>query len=354
MTKVLSTLFVLFLVAYPCFSELKAQDNLRVEYENPASVPNFLNICGDTDTETVRISLNGSFPENVSNLNAAVNLFKGVDFISLDAAGTTPGVTLIPSGNSSRPEFSIPTLSASGTSFVLISFNIAASCEYIDTITANDMAIVQDRWDFTYDFGGTTGVTETDLNLEYRDAFAVPSFTIDIQNNHGPARVEDCFSRDLVVTNTGLDGFVDSIVYNNVQGRGIWVTEVLVNGVAFPVTKTTDLNGDTLITAIIDGTFFVNNTTGGGNPGNGNAFFDPDEEVTITENICVLNCTDPRTSNHSIEWGCNGRTCTVTSIPDFIRIGEGAANIIVLNSGSTPNQTGGSVSYTHLTLPTKA
>ena len=341
MTKVLSTLFVLFLVAYPCFSELKAQDNLRVEYENPASVPNFLNICGDTDTETVRISLNGSFPENVSNLNAAVNLFKGVDFISLDAAGTTPGVTLIPSGNSSRPEFSIPTLSASGTSFVLISFNIAASCEYIDTITANDMAIVQDRWDFTYDFGGTTGVTETDLNLEYRDAFAVPSFTIDIQNNHGPARVEDCFSRDLVVTNTGLDGFVDSIVYNNVQGRGIWVTEVLVNGVAFPVTKTTDLNGDTLITAIIDGTFFVNNTTGGGNPGNGNAFFDPDEEVTITENICVLNCTDPRTSNHSIEWGCNGRTCTVTSIPDFIRIGEGAANIIVLNSGSTPNQTGG-------------
>ena len=56
---------------------------------------------------------------------------------------------------------------------VIIAFSIAANCEYIDTINANNAADVFDTWEFNYDLGTSTGLQEFDVNTEYRDAFAV-------------------------------------------------------------------------------------------------------------------------------------------------------------------------------------
>ena len=53
----------LFLIVSP---SLVAQDNLQVAYSNPGSVPDFLNICGDADTATVTISINGLSASNLS------------------------------------------------------------------------------------------------------------------------------------------------------------------------------------------------------------------------------------------------------------------------------------------------
>ncbi|MEM9824471.1 MAG: hypothetical protein AAF985_25520, partial [Bacteroidota bacterium] len=339
MRKVIFTILALSAIANPFLFELKAQDNLQIQFESPATVPDFLNICGDADNETVRISLNGAIADDITNLSATLNLFKGVQFESLDFAGSSTGVS-VDASNPAQPVFSLPNLSTSGTAFVLVSFTISANCEYIDTLTANDMALVFDTWDFTYDMGASTNLQETDATLEYRDAFAVPSFTMGISDTLRRSRVGDCFAREILVTNSGLDGFVDTIYYENEQGDGIYVSSILVNGIPVTINKVLDVDGDTLITALIDGTHFVNNTVGAG-PGDGDVFFDPDETVTITENICVLSCVDNRASDHRITWGCEGRNCTVTSVPDFVRIGEGAANIIVVNSGSIPNENTG-------------
>lgn len=331
-TTILSPLFIFFILAA---HSLSAQDNLRVQFEG-AAVPDFLNICGDPDNETVRVRLNGNPGGTLSNVQATAHLFSGVEMTSFDPGNSTPGVTLISNADSNNPVFGLPDLSSAGQSFVLISFSVAAKCAYIDSLTANDMAVVLDEWEFDYELGGLPQ-NETQLNLEYRDAFAVPQFTISVDTTISATRVGDCLTRDVFINNSGLDGFVDTVYYENIQGSGISVSEIVVNGISLPVNKTLTIDGDTLITAMIDGSYFVNNTSGGG-PGNGDGFLDPDETVTISESICVLSCDEDRTSMHTMSWGCDGRACTMVSVPDFIEIGEGAANVRVLNSGSFANE----------------
>lgn len=334
-TLILSPLFIIFLL---CAHSVSAQDNLRVQYEGTA-VPDFLNICGDPDSETVRVSLNGNPGGALQSIQATAHLFQGVEMVSFDAAGSTPGVTLIPNSDPSNPVFSIPDLSATGQSFALVSFSVAAKCGYIDTLTANDMAVVLDAWEFDYQLGGAS-LNETQLNLEYRDAFAVPQFTVSVDTTVNATRVGDCLTRDIFINNSGLDGFVDTVFYENIQGRGIYVSEIMVNGLPLTITKSLTAQGDTLITGVIDGSFFVNNTSGVG-AGNGDVFLDPDETVTVSESICVLDCDEDRTSAHTMSWGCDGRACTAVTVNDFIEIGEGAANVRIINTGSVPSEVTG-------------
>jgi len=334
-TLILSPFFIIFFLST---LSLSAQDNLRVQYEGTA-VPDFLNICGDPDSETVRVRLNGNPGGTLQSIQATAHLFSGVEMVSFDAAGSTPGVTLISNADPGNPTFSIPNLSGTGQSFALVSFSVAAKCGYIDTLTNNDMAVVLDAWEFDYQLDGQL-LNETQLNLEYRDAFAVPQFTVSVDTTINATRVGDCLSRNIFINNSGLDGFVDTVFYENIQGNGIYVSEISVNGIPLVITKTPTGGGDTLITGIIDGSFFINNTSGTGS-GNGDIFLDPDETVTVTESICVLSCDENRTSTHTMSWGCDGRACTTVSAPDFIEIGEGAANVRIINSGSIANENTG-------------
>lgn len=318
---------------------LNAQNNLTVSFDNPASVPDFLNICGDPDSEVVRVGLTGISSDTRTNIVATAHLFKGVEFSSFDAGASSPGVTLDNVSDPSNPVFNLPDLSPTGTSSVVIAFSITANCEYTDTLSANDAAQVLDTWEFVYDMGGTTGIQELDNNTEYRDAFAVPNFTADMENNFGEARVGDCLTRDIVVTSSGLDGFIDSLYYDNLQGEGVWVQSIEVNGIPLAITKT--LSGtDTLITAVLDATHFAANTVGGA-PGNGDGFFDPNETATITETLCLLNCTSSRASVHDMSWGCGGRYCETTTVTDFIEVGQGAANVVGEEIGTIVDQFAG-------------
>ena len=328
-------IFVILLFLLVPFQNLFGQNNLKVEFESPTAVPNFLNICGDPDTATVKVSLDGLSPDARQNIIANLELFKGVELVEFLAGASSAGVTLNDISNPNQPIFGLPDLDPSGTTFVDISFSIAAKCEYIDTLNANNAIQVENIWNFNYDLSGTP-LTESDVNTEYRDAFAVPSFTTVVNNTHGPARAGECFSRDVVITNSGLDGFVDEIIYTNTQGKGIYVTSIEVNGAVIPVTKTMLVTGDTLIEATIDGSYFMANTVGAG-LGDSDGFFDPNETVTVTENICVLNCLDSKASLYDISWGCDGRYCNTISTSDFIQVGQGDANVRVEDSGSTAN-----------------
>ncbi len=339
---------VCLLLFFPLFNQIVAQENLRVDFANAAAVPDFLNICGDEDSEIVQISVDGLDPNVRSNILATAHLFEGVEFVSFDAANSSLGVSPFDLSDLSNPIFTIPPLSPFGISSANVAFSVRANCEFLDTLSANNAAQVYDLWEFSYDLGTTTNITEFDANIEYRDAFAIPSFTIDFINNFGPARVGECYSRDIVTTNSGLDGFVDTIVYTNIQGPGVYVESILVNGQLVNVDKQV-LGFDTLITVIIDGTQFTDNTVGGG-MGDADLFFDPNETVTITENICILDCFADRTSFHSVEWGCNGRFCETTSINGFADIGQGAANLIFTDSGSLPDTNSGYCQVGHSTI----
>jgi hypothetical protein len=329
MTKV-NTLFSFSLLFFGiCLTNLSAQNNLDVSFQNGAGVPDFLNICGDEDTEVVSITLDGTSTDSRTSITAVAHLFEGVQFVSFDATNSTPGVNPPNLSDPSNPVFTnLPSMQPGGLEEIIIAFSVKANCEYIDTINANNAASVFDTWEFTYDLGPSLGLNESDANSEYRDAFAVPNFTASMNNVFGKGKVGDCFTREIELTSSGLDGFIDTMIYENTQGAGIWVQSVTVNGLPLTLTKTL-VGVDTLIQGVLDSAFFIPNTLGGG-AGNGNQFFDPDETATIVENICMVSCSGSRASIHDMSWGCGGVYCQTTSVTDFIEVGQGAANIITL------------------------
>ena len=318
-----------------CFSEqLQAQNNLQVQFEDPSTVPDFLNVCGEPDTATVRISVAGTSSDVRQNIQATLHLFEGVQFENLLPS---PGV-IVDASDPTQPIFTIPDLSLTGTPSVLINYTISANCEFTDTLAINGAADVLDVWEYIYDMGPSTGIIELDNNTEYRDAFVTPLFTVSTNNPHGVAREGECYTREFIVFNGGF-GFVDTLFYESVQGDGVYVSNVFANGIPVTIQKMA-VNGDTVITGIIDASHFVNNTNGP-NPGDGNGFINQDETVTITEEICVLDCNADLNNIYSVSWGCEGRYCNTSTTPGFVTIGEGAAEVSILNSGSVSNENAG-------------
>lgn len=305
-----------------------AQDNLRVSYANANTAPDFLNVCGDTDEVTVTIRVNGTSTSARENIEATAHLFSGIQFAGINTASSSAGVAYIPTpGDLNDPVFSIPDLSPFGVTSVDVTFFIIADCNILDTLNQNNALSVFDEWETNYTIDDTPTM-EVDATNEYRDALAVPFFTIDIPNSAttGPFRAGDCFDREITISNSGLAGFVDTLEYRVTQGAGASIQTIAVNGIDQTFVKTVDpMTLDTIVTIFIAADEFAQNTSGGG-LGNGDGFIDPNETVTITEQLCVSNCVDSRSSNHESSWGCYGRACSTVDITDFVNIGDGAAN----------------------------
>jgi gliding motility-associated-like protein len=316
-------------------------NNLKVAFRDAASAPRNVNICGDPILLTVVVSSEGVVSSPRTNIQTTINLFKGIEFVALNAAGSTPGVSVVSSSNPNKPILSIPNINSGGS--VTISYSIIANCAYTDTIALNGALIVNDRWDYRYALGGAN-LTESDLSTEYRDAIKVPFFTMSLTNSTtGYALVGNCYTRTLLVNNSGLNGSVKNFVYTNTQGAGITVNSLVVNGRSIPISKRPAFNlaGDSIISATITSDYFTGNTRGPSIPANGDASFDPDETVTIIESFCLANCNKPRTSSHVMAWGCQNRYCNQVTQTDNIRIGEGQVNVGFAPTGSTAVIIGG-------------
>ena len=137
------------------FSQNPTNDNIKVEYENLNSLPDFLNICGGSDEVTVLVSAFGSSNVTRSNIEGALNLFKGVRFIRLVPEKTAPGVSMKDTSNVTQPIFNIPDLKSNNgdVSIIRITFQVAADCNYLDTLAKNNNLMVFDVWKFTYNQG---------------------------------------------------------------------------------------------------------------------------------------------------------------------------------------------------------
>ncbi len=331
-TLLLGILFTLF-----SLSQALAQDNLVVEYDGALGLPNFLNICGEPDTARMTVRITGLEIEPRENIVATVSLFQGARFSEFIAAESDAGVTLVSSGLDNAT-FTIPDLDPFVTTSVDLVFTLHADCSYVDTINANNQALVFDTWDLSYDLDGSS-LMETDMTAEYKDAFAVPNLTISNTNNVTISSIGECFDRDLILSNSGLSGFIDSLEYSAIYGEGITVTNVQVNGIDYPLVKTA-IGTDTLYEMVIVGSYLEQNTLGNG-MGDGDQSLDPDESLVITETLCVLSCDDDRSSNHEVSWGCYGAVCETETITNFVTIGSGTANPVATNSGTVANETTG-------------
>ena len=233
----LPAFFVLFCAFF--VAQLSAQNNnLKVAFKDAASAPRNLNICGDEATVTVSVSTDGTLSGARRNIIANLKLFKGVQVVRFNAAGTSAGVNLS-STTAGGATFTLPDLTpTSSTALVNISYVIRVNCDYTDTLTINDLVDVKDRWDFKYDMPPSVNLTETDYSTPYRDQIKVPFFTMAVSNNAVGARVNQCFKRTIYVNNSGLSGYVKAFEYNNTQGSGLSITGITVNGRPVTMTKT--------------------------------------------------------------------------------------------------------------------
>lgn len=335
---------LIFLLSMAAFTHLSAQtNNLKVAFKDAASAPRNLNVCGDEVTVVVTVSTEGALSAARQSILATLNLFKGVQFVRFDAAGSSAGVTYTAGANAGQAVFGLPTLTPVGTSSVNISYVIRVNCAYTDSLTRNDQLDARDRWAFSYSMNAQA-LTETDFSTGYRDQIKVPFFTMSVTDNTtGSVRVGQCFQRKILINNSALDGYVKSFVYTNSQAQGIYVSSITANGIILPMTKIATFNAtnDTLIRVDVPAAVFAANTIGPVNPSNGNLLFEPNETVTIIENFCVVSCDKARTGTHTMSWGCDNRFCNSIARQTIIRLGEGAVNVAFSPTGTQPDTVGG-------------
>ncbi len=341
-TTLLLPMLVLLSLAFT--SRLSAQtNNLKVAFKDAASAPRNLIVCGDEATVTVTVSTEGVLSSARQNISATLNLFKGVQIVRFNAAGSSAGVTYAAASNPSQAVFNLPTLSPVGAASVNISYVVRVNCSYTDTLTRNDLLDARDRWTYNYTMNAQP-LSETDLNTGYRDQIKVPFFTMTVTDNStGAVRAGQCFQRKIVINNSGLDGFIKDFVYTNTQGAGVTISSITVNGTTLPLTKTATFNalGDTLVKVDVPASIFAANTIGPTAPSNGNLLFEPNETVTIIENVCVANCVKSRVGVSAMNWGCDARYCSSVTRQTNIRLAEGMVNVAFQPTGSAPAVVGG-------------
>ena len=315
--------FILFLFSFCFCCLLSAQNNLDVNYTSAATVPDFINVCGDEDAVQVTVSTIGFSPAIRNNINITIELFAGVSLSSFSAINSTVGVLLTDNSNPNQPVFSIPDLNPTGLSSIEIAFNIKADCGYTTALSNDNQVQVFDTYRFNYSLGNQANINETDFTSEYRDAFAVPFFTVEVINDNPSARVGDCAERDIFITNSSINGSVETLIYTNLQSEGIYVEELNLNNQSIPFTKTLQVSGDTLITAEITSAFFQS-------IGNNDGTFNPNENITLTEKYCLVGCIAGAFSSHAANWGCGEEICSEVFDVDFVTMGEGGANASIV------------------------
>jgi gliding motility-associated-like protein len=341
-TTLLLRLFILLSIV--SFQRLAAQtNNLKVAFKDAASAPRNLIVCGDEATVTVTVSTEGVLTSPRQNVQARLNLFKGVQIVRFEPTGSSAGVTYTAGSNPAQAIFNLPTMNPIGSSSVDIRYVIRVNCEYTDTLTRNDLLDARDKWTFSYSMNAQP-LTETDLNTGYRDQIKVPFFTMAVSDNtSGAVRVGQCFQRKIVINNSGLEGFIKNFVYSNLQGAAVSVTSVTVNGTNLPLTKSATFNalGDSLVKVDVPASVFTANTVGPTAPGNGDMLFDPNETVTIIENFCLVNCDKSLVGVSAMNWGCDARYCNSVTRQTIVRLGQGMVNVAFQPSGSRPDTVGG-------------
>ncbi|MFZ4544949.1 MAG: hypothetical protein ACOYOA_12925, partial [Saprospiraceae bacterium] len=338
-------LSVMLTLLYASFlnAQNPAPNNIFVQYQDFSSIPDQLNLCGNTEEVSVLISHEKNDNLTISNVFATLRLFKGVRFRGFVPERSSAGVFVSDSSNVYQPSFRIPDLKKGFTpdSKVRVTFKISADCAYLDTLNQNSNISVYDVWDFSYSINPPDVQREQHATAEYKDAFEIPEFSLLVLDRSTKARKNgECFTRKISVSNSGLRGYTTGLKYQILQGNAICYKALVVNGDPIPISKMAQSNGDTLIEAIIPGEYFIKNRIGTGSS-NADKFFDPNENMIVEEQICIMDCTSSNFSTHSVIWGCFDKECAVSSINDAVNVGVGLPNPIFSNQGSVPVQSVG-------------
>ncbi len=336
--EVVFKLIIIGVVSFFTLFSVQGQSNLTLSLGEESVLLDQLVICGTPDEQRVIFELVGTNPDLRTNITATLRLFPGIEFASLNATASTAGVALINGDNPNQPIFSLPDLDPTALTQVAIVFSVATDCGILDTLGTTNLQIF-DTWQLDYQLN-SQAFSETFTGIEYKNAIATPNLNLNISEVTGPFSVGMEIRRQLMVSNSGLNSYLDAFEYQVRQEAGMFYQAILINGTPINFQKEVTTNNDTLISAIITGAPFIENTRELGVAGNNDLLFDVDEILTIEEVIILTSCGNDGDSNlgtsHQVNWGCNTTICQEETKTSNLPIGMGEALIgFTHNNGLT-------------------
>ncbi len=286
-------------------------------------------VCGESDYQKVIIGLDGEATGIRKNITATLELFDGISLERLSTNTSTSGVVLIDSTMRSRPIFSIPDMDATDLSEVMIGFTVQADCGVVAAIENNNELLVFDTWILNYEIDGVP-FSESYDGVEYKNTISTPNLALEIETLP-TVDMGIPFQRTVRIVNSGLNSYLDRFQYEVTLEPGLVYESAKIGGTTLPFTKSTNPQGDTIISATISNRFFTNNTVESGLVGDGNGRFNVDEVVIITETVFVANCGGDDnfnlSTNQTISWGCGEENCQQATAASMITFGIGEEQI---------------------------
>ena len=312
------------------FNTSLSQNNLSVKLTESSVLLDEVVVCGDPDFQKVLIGIDGTSTAIRTNIIATLTLFDGISLDELDVNASSVGVSLLDNSTPSKPVFSLPTLDVTNLSEVMLAFTVRADCGVVNAINANNELQIFDTWTIDYQIEGAS-FSESYNGVEYKNALAIPNLTLATQAIGASVRLGTPFQRAVRVINSGLNSYLEEFVYKARPEDGLVYQNLRVNGRSIPFTRALDSNGDSVVLATIDNSFFFNNSAEVGSTADGDGRFDVDEVVTITETLlltdCGMNAGGNLTTDHEVGWGCGGTTCQLENTTSTINLGIGEEQI---------------------------
>lgn len=325
--EVMSKLALIGLLLFFTVFQVRSQSNLSLLLEEESVLLDQLVVCGTADEQKVIFAIEGNETAPRTNITATLKLFPAIEFVSLNTAASTPGVTLLNGENSNQPIFSFPDIDPSSLTQVAIVFSVGTDCGILDTLGINNLQIF-DRWELNYQLIDQP-LTESFNGVEYKDVIATPNLNLTVSELTGATSIGMEIRRQITVSNSGLNSYLENFDYQVRQESGLSYQAIFVNGTSINFQKEALNNQDTLISASIFGMPFIENTKELGVIGNNDLRFDVDEVLIIEEVMMVTNCGNNGDSNlstsHQVSWGCNGMVCQEETKTSNLSVGMGEA-----------------------------
>jgi len=222
-------------------------------------------------------------------------------------AGSISGAAEADIGNLSGPVFSLPEVPAGDT--LTLSFHADVSCQTLPCIDAGELFFITAELEHA---GGSQGFASDPFNVETANLLITNG-----ENLYWQGTLNETVFRTLTIRNT-RPGRVSSFEFLDTHASSIAVSSN--DG------ETITENADTLLLRFGPQDF--------AQIGNGDGWFDFNEELTITERVQVVDCayeTRDALSELWVRWGCGGSFCQARRANGKVEIVDVVENGDVLN-----------------------
>lgn len=265
--------------------------------------PSNMGICGDARTFSVTIQ--NVSTTNYTNVTFTIDLPDGINYV----VGSISGATESDVSNLNVPIFNIANFPAGSS--ITINYQGIATCA-VNHLIINDLDIlVNYRVDYTgnYDEANSNEFSIFVPALSYQS----------IINQTFIGNVGQVFTRTITIRNTG-NAPLTSFTLRDTFGTGISIQN-MVPGMF-------SVSGNVASLELSSTQFMT--------IGNNDGYFDPNEQIVITETIEIIACSN-LTSEYGTYWGCNSQNCVINQETGNVVITSGNPNLVFTTLSNTIN-----------------